>query len=125
MQTSRRLIIISCIVWWACMCDYSYASEYSHDDYRLARAIYFAEGGLRADYLFGIRSVNYDTPREAWEICLRTIANQRIRHAEHTHPISYLDCLAKRYAPIRVPNDPHNLNRHWKKNVLFYLKEEK
>ena len=34
---------------------------------------------------------------------------------------SDIDCLARRYAPVNAGNDPAGLNRHWIKNVLYFL----
>ena len=88
-----------------------------------ADAIYLAEGGASADYLYGIRSVKYKDKAEARAICIRTVERtlysrraQRCKAGE-----SDIDCLSRRYAPIGSGNDPGGLNRHWAKNVLYFL----
>ena len=68
-------------------------------DNNLCNAIFLAEGGLKATYLYGIVSVKYKDITEAREICLRTIRNQRIRHLKHKCGLEFLECLAKRYCP--------------------------
>ena len=88
-----------------------------------ADAIYQAEGGSTAQYAYGIRSVAYQDEAEARAICKRTIERtlysrraQRCKAGE-----SDIDCLARRYAPVNAGNDPAGLNRHWIKNVLYFL----
>lgn len=90
-------------------------------DVKVAHAIFMSEGGLNAQYLYGIRSVKYDTPQEARKICLNTIRNQRKRHISHICNLSYLQCLAKRYCPIGASNDPQGVNQYWLKNVKYFL----
>ena len=90
-------------------------------------AIYAAECGTGAKptctYLYGIRSVKYKDKAEARAICKRTVERtlysrraQRCKAGE-----SDIDCLSRRYAPIGSGNDPGGLNRHWAKNVLYFL----
>ena len=81
-------------------------------DQELCNAIFIAEGGLEAKYLYGITSVPYDDIKEAREICLRTIRNQKKRHRAHECGLTYLECLAKRYCPYDTEN--------WLKNVKYY-----
>lgn len=96
-----------------------FAEVYS--DIEIVNAIYQAEGGANAQYLYGIRSIKYDTPREARQICLNTVQNQRRRHSAHICGISYLECLAKRYCPSGAGNDPQGLNKNWLGNVRYFL----
>lgn len=100
-----------------------FAGEWTND--QIADAIFKAEGGMKAEYWYGIRSVSYDSLDEARRICLNTIRNQRKRHANHECGFTYLECLANRYAPLNVNNDPQNLNQYWLKNVLYFLGEKK
>jgi len=97
-----------------------------YSDEQLADAIYRAEGGAKAQYLYGIRSVHYADEAEARKICLNTIRNQRHRHGQGACPDSvrgsshdYLTCLWHRYCPPSA----HELNRHWLKNVKHFLGE--
>lgn len=96
---------------------------------KLVDAIFQAEGGYKADYLYGIRSVSYRDEAEARRICMNTVVNQVKRHSAHDCGLSYFECLANRYAPNGVRNDPKGLNRHWLGNVMYFyeksLKEEK
>ncbi len=92
-------------------------------DHDIARAIFKAEGGLKAEYLFGIRSISYETPAQAWQYCLNTIRNQRIRHSKHTCGLTYIECLSNRYCPLNAKNDPKGLNQNWLSNVSYFLKE--
>lgn len=101
------------------------AQEPIFSEAQIADAIFRAEGGNKATYLYGIRSVKYSSPEEAREICLRTIRNQKKRHAEHQCGLSYLECLAKRYAPVSAENDPKGLNSNWLNNLKFFLEKTK
>jgi len=98
----------------------SVASAEKIDDLKLVDAIFIAEGGYKATYLYGIRSIPYKDESDARQICLNTVRNQRKRHAKHTCGLTYLECLANRYCPVGAKNDPKGLNRHWLKNVLYY-----
>ena len=91
-------------------------------DNQIVNAIFKAEGGYKADYLYGIRSVKYKDIAEARQICLNTVRNQRRRHFKHKCDRNYLECLSARYAPLNAKNDPKGLNRNWLKNVKFFLK---
>lgn len=88
-------------------------------DIEIANSIFWSEGGRQAQYAYGIRSVKYSSWREAREICLRTIRNNKKRYLKYgykTHK-DFISFLASRYAPLSA----HKINRNWKKNVLFYL----
>ena len=97
------------------------------DDIRLCNAIYKAEGGSSATYLYGIRSVRYGSEQEARRICLNTIRNNHKRYADYGHKKhdTYLEFLASRYCPLNAKNDPTGLNKNWIKNVRYFYKGEK
>ena len=88
---------------------------------RIVDAIYRAEGGHKAQYLYGIRSVSYRSPAHARQICLNTVRNNYRRWKAQGARGSYLEFLASRYAPRNVSNDPYQLNRHWLNNVRSFL----
>jgi len=90
-------------------------------DEEIADAIYLAEGGDRANYLYGIRSVTYSDEADARRICLNTIRNNRIRFTKQTKYNDYLEFLASRYCPINSDNDT-GTNKYWLKNVTYFLK---
>jgi len=94
-------------------------AEYT--DNQIANAIYKAEGSEKAKKPYGILSVACEGEQDCRQICLNTIRNQRKRHAKHTCNLTYLECLAKRYAPVGVENDPRGLNKNWLKNVKYFL----
>lgn len=58
-------------------------------DTQIVEAIYRAEGGVKAQYLYGIRSVRYNTSAEARKICLNSVRNGylKIRHKDYEHRI--------------------------------------
>lgn len=87
----------------------------------IANAIYKAEGGAKAQYLYGIRSVKYSTPQEARRICCNTIRNTHRRWEKAGKPKPFMVFLRDRYCPIGAKNDPMGLNSNWIKNVNFFL----
>ena len=91
------------------------APTYSDPDKQLCDAIFLAEGGDRATYLYGIRSVEYKDKAEAREICLRTVKNSRSRYAQIREQLPFLEFLASRYCPVDKKN--------WLKNVLYFLEK--
>lgn len=91
-------------------------------DEQIVNAIYLAEGGEKAQYLYGIRSVKYDSPEEARKICFNTVRNNRKRYADYGYKKydTYLEFLASRYCPIGCDND-RGTNKYWLKNVRYFL----
>ena len=83
---------------------------------KYADAIYRVEGGEKATYAYGIRSVHYATTNEARAICIRTVKNNYIRWQKAGCTNNYEEFLAARYCPIGADNDPKGLNRNWLNN---------
>lgn len=98
-------------------CAYAFTND------QIADAIYKAEGGAKATYLYGIRSIPYQTEAEARRICLNTIKNNRRRFKEQNRYIDYLEFLSSRYAPLNAENDPNGLNVNWLRNVRYFLQK--
>lgn len=84
---------------------------------KLLNSIRQAEGNPN----YGILSVKCTSEPDCRKVCLNTIRNQYRRFSEQ-NPEAFVDSLAKRYAPLNADNDPKNLNKNWKKNVLGGLK---
>jgi len=115
----RYMIIITIIV--TLLLISNNAMAYTND--QIANAIFKAEGGDEATYLYGIRSVEYKDKEDARRICINTIKNNRKRYEEYgykTHD-TYLSFLAARYAPIGCDNDT-GTNKYWLRNVEYFLK---
>src|SRR3990167_10186730 len=96
------------------------APAYTLDQW--ADAIYQAEGGDKAQYAYGIRSVKYKDKAEARAICKRTVERTLYsRRAQRCKPgESDLTCLARRYCPINSDTD-NGTCQFWKKNVKFWM----
>lgn len=116
-----RYILITLFILAVIFTKSCYAEAGEIDNNKLANAIYKAEGGSKATWLYGIRSVKYKNKAEAHQICLNTIRNQRRRHSKHDCGKTYLVCLRDRYCPLQAKNDPLGLNSHWLKNVKYFL----
>jgi len=97
---------------------------FAYTDQELADAIFKAEGGYKAKYLYGIRSVKYRDEQEARQICLNTIRNNRIRFRQQNKYDDYLEFLASRYAPLNADNDKKGLNKNWIRNVKYFLNQK-
>ena len=87
-------------------------------------AIYRAEGGAKAQYLYGIRSVKYVSVTEAQEICMRTVRHARKDYRNRNIKEGFIEFLSRRYCPIGAKNDPHGLNKNWVKNVKWFIKHK-
>ena len=96
-------------------------------DTQICNAIYLAEGGAKADFLYGIRSVRYDTPEEARRICMNTIRNNRVRFLKQTEYTDYLEFLQSRYCPTKgkLSKAEQKGNGFWLKNVRYFLEKNK
>lgn len=90
---------------------------------RLADAIFHCEGGDRAKVPYGILSVKVSGKEEARRVCLNTIKNNFKRWQAAGAQGSYLEFLARRYAPIGASNDPKALNQNWLRNVRAHLEK--
>lgn len=98
----------------------------AYSDDEIVSAIYKAEGGEKAKYPYGIRSVYCETKKECKEICKRTVRNNRRRYQEYGHRThgDFISYLASRYCPTSGRNltkAEKKLNGNWKKNVLYFL----
>ena len=97
----------------------------AYSDEQIVNAIYKAEGGAKAQYFYGIRSIECSGDTECRKICSNTVRNNRKRFADYgfkDYP-DYISFLASRYCPVGADNDPHGLNKNWEKNVRFYLEK--
>ncbi|HHT9133978.1 MAG TPA: hypothetical protein ACFYD2_03665 [Candidatus Avalokitesvara rifleensis] len=102
----------------------------SYTDEEIANAIYKAEGGEKAEYLYGIRSAAYSDAADARRICLNTIRENRGRYEEYGHREyrTFLEFLASRYAPVSgegLSEDAIKLNENWLRNVRYFLKKNR
>ena len=87
----------------ALLCASLARAEEAWTDTQIVQAIYRAEGGLKAEYFYGIRSVRYRDIAEARRICHNTVRNNRRRYAQYGHKQypDYLSFLASRYCPTK------------------------
>lgn len=92
-----------------------FAKEWT--DVQIVNAIFLAEGGYKARYLYGIRSLPYKDEQEARQICFNTVHNNRKRFKRQTQYQDFLEFLGSRYCPPKA----HKLNKYWLKNVRYYL----
>lgn len=92
---------------------------------KYVNAIFKAEGGSSATYLYGIRSVKYSTPEEARRICFNTVRNNYTRWLEANTTQTFLEFLGDKYCPTtgKLSESERRLNIHWKTNVAYFLKE--
>jgi len=93
----------------------------SYTDEQIVKAIYLAEGGSRATFSYGIRSIKYTTITEARQICFNSVRNGRERWVKADRPDDLIVFIGRRYCPPTA----HRLNVNWSKNVKFYLSKTK
>ena len=87
-------------------------------------AIYKSEGGAKAKYLYGIRSIKYKNPEEARKICFNSVRNNYARWIKSGQTNEFIVFMGKRFCPIGANNDPKNLNSNWVKNVKYYYAKQ-
>lgn len=87
-------------------------------------AIYAAEGGAGATYLYGIRSVSYRNEAEARRICVNSIRNNIKRWAQAGKPGDFLEFMSRRYCPVGCDND-RGTNQYWVRNVRSFLLKQR
>ena len=114
----KLLLIITAIVLFCGCAGAEDWSAYSND--QIVEAIYKAEGGSKATWLYGIKSVPYDSPEEARRICFNSVRNGRARWIKAGKPDDLIVFIGKRYCPPTV----HSLNKNWVRNVKAILKGE-
>lgn len=102
----KKLIIIALL--WLLFCGFT--------DIEIVNAIFLAEGGYSATYLYGIQSIPYTDEADARRKCFNTVINNRFRYADYGYKKykTYLAFLANRYCPKN--------KEEWLKNVLYFLK---
>jgi hypothetical protein len=70
---------------------------------------------------YGILSIKCTPGEDCRKICANTVRNNYKRWIKAGKKGTYLLFLANRYCPIGASNDPSGLNRHWPKNVKYFL----
>ena len=99
------------------------AESFTND--QIVRAIYLTEGGQRAQFAYGIRSVRYSSIAEARRICYNTVRNNRRRYTQYGHKQypDYLSFLASRYCPTtgKLSQAEKRLNGNWLRNLRYFL----
>lgn len=112
----NKAIIIACFLLLT-------TRAFAYTDEQIVNAIYKAEGGADAQYLYGIRSIKCSGDTECRKICSNTVRNNRKRFADYGHKDypDFISFLASRYCPIGASNDPKGLNKNWEKNVRRLL----
>jgi hypothetical protein len=100
------------------------AEDYS--DTQIVNAIWVIEGGAKARYAYGIRSVNYSTISEARQICFNTIRNNRKRFIRQDRYDDFLSFLASRYCPVtgNLSKAEKRLNKFWLGNLRKQLAKQ-
>lgn len=128
------IILIACIVVCSIMlvfgCNVASAEE-SIDGYTVSQyveAIYQAEGGAKAQYPYGIRSVHCGTIQECKKIARNTVKNNIRRYENYGRNqfASYLEFLQSRYCPTKgvLTAREKEVNQYWIKNVRYFLSKE-
>jgi len=80
---------------------------WAYSDTQIVNAIYRAEGGSKATWAYGIRSVNYTDVADARRICYNTVRNNRTRWNGEGDFIAF---LGSRYCPVDKINWTRNVN---------------
>ena len=109
-------IIAIAINVWGAEIDWS---NFSNEE--IIQAIFKAEGGYKATYLYGIRSIDTKGNKEyARQICLNSVRNGRARWIKAGRPLDLIVYISLRYCPIGANND-NGTNKFWVKNIKYFL----
>jgi len=100
------------------------------DDYtdeQIVNAIYIIEGGAKATFAYGIRSVKYSTVAEARKICFNSVRNGRKRWIKAGKPYDLITFIGMRYCPTRgkLSRAEQKLNGNWLTNLRKQLAKNK
>lgn len=118
------VLVVLFVFGWICKAQ---ADPITWTNDEIVNAIFLAEGGYKAQYLYGIRSVSYKDEAEARKICFQSVINNRKRYAKYGYKNykTYLEFLASRYCPTtgNLSKAERELNQYWLKNVLYFLKK--
>lgn len=130
----KPLIIagVLCIAFWVLVATTAHSAQINGivepfwTNNQIVNAIYLAEGGDKAQYPYGIRSVNCGTRLQCKRCCETTIQNNRIRFAKYGYKRfkTYLSFLQSRYCPTgsRTATQAElRINGNWLKNVTYFL----
>lgn len=90
----------------------------SHDENKIADAIYQIEGGKSTKYPYGIKSIRTRGDNHARQICLNTIRNNFERWQNQRAQNNYFYFLADKYCPRIVDSRG---NRNWRNNIVKML----
>lgn len=110
------IVVFSCLS--GCACASELVDGYTIDEW--VTAIGKAENSKTHPY--GVMTRYKHT--SAKQACANTIRHYWHDYCTISQSKRFLAYLQEHYAPIGVSNDPHNLNRHWQTNVLYYLRKE-
>ena len=84
-------------------------------------AIWKAEGGEKATYPYGIRSIPCGTKESCRRIATNTVRNQIVRWTADGRKESFLQSLQKRYCPVGGSLD-NGTCANWRRNVEFFIR---
>ena len=97
-------------------------------DTTIVNSIYIIEGGTKAQYAYGIRSIPYKTIADARRYCLNTVRNNRKRYANYGYKQypDFLSFLASRYCPTqgKLSKTEKRLNGFWLRNLRYQLAKQ-
>jgi hypothetical protein len=98
------------------------SAEPIYTNEEIVDAIYLAEGGLKTNYPFGIKSVNCQGYDECRQVCVNTVERNKVRYAQYGYKQykDFLNFLGSRYCPLSVEGCDT-----WVPNVKFFLNKEK
>ncbi len=114
-------MVLYCWLWFP---DLEASENYTNT--QIVNSIFHIEGGLRAQYAYGIRSIKYKNIVEARRICYNTVRNNRKRYAQYGYKKfpDFISFLQSRYCPTRgkLSRAEKRLNKFWLSNLRRQLK---
>ena len=125
METKWLLPVIIALLLILLIISSARADDYT--DEQIVNAIYIIEGGAKATFAYGIRSVKYSTIAEARKICFNSVRNGRKRWIKAGKPYDLITFIGMRYCPTRgkLSRAEQKLNGNWLTNLRKQLAKNK
>ena len=105
------------LVLFLCFISLAHADQ-EYSDEQIANAIWYAEGGNKTNFPFGILSVKCEGYDACRRICLNSIRNAKKRWEKAGKPEDFIVFMGRRYSPP-------DINPNWVRLVKYFLEKNK
>ena len=111
-RPTAYLLILAVVVFGSSFLPSATAEDYS--DTQLVNAIWKAEGGEKAEYPYGIKSIKCSSLAMYRLACFQSVWNNKKRWIKADKPEDFIIFMGRRYSPPKI-------NPNWVRLVKFFL----